>query len=705
MSWKQKPNESNLALGRPAVQSGVTDGGLASRAVDGNIDGDFAAGSVSQTLQTRTPLWEVDLGSVQAIGDIQIFPRTDGGLNSGLQNYWVLVSETPFSSGNLDAARSDPGVWMFHGSEMADGAEAIKVNTTGRYVRIQLASQDDVLSLAEVRVMQAEATASFLVGNGAVYDNAFNEYTLTTAEGFDTGRVMSADRIDLRSDFQLSFDVFLGTDDAGADGLAFVLHNSPEGAAAIGAVGSGMGYAGIQDGLAIEFDTWANPIGAIISGGADLSNDHTGFVDTDGSFGTAPFDLGNVEDGQWHSVQVNWNALAQTLTYSFDGALAGELNSDLATEFLGGSHFAHFGFTAATGGGNNEHKVRINSISATYNSTDNEYTLTTAEGFDTGRVMSADRIDLRSDFQLSFDVFLGTDDAGADGLAFVLHNSPEGAAAIGAVGSGMGYAGIQDGLAIEFDTWANPIGAIISGGADLSNDHTGFVDTDGSFGTAPFDLGNVEDGQWHSVQVNWNALAQTLTYSFDGALAGELNSDLATEFLGGSHFAHFGFTAATGGGNNEHKVRVTELSATFEVGAYGLTDITRGDATDNIIISVDQSASNPGQGELDVHVGGAGSDIFVLGDDEKVYYDDTISSSAGFEDYVLIWDFESGIDQIQLVGSASDYRLEAAPSGLPSGTAIYALNPSGPDELIGIVNDISGLTLNSADFAYDGLVI
>ncbi len=48
---------------------------------------------------------------------------------------------------------------------------------------------------------------------------------------------MSNQRIDLHSDFDISFKVYLGDKDAGADGMAFVLHNDPFGADAIGGGG------------------------------------------------------------------------------------------------------------------------------------------------------------------------------------------------------------------------------------------------------------------------------------------------------------------------------------------------------------------------------------------------------------------------------------------------------------------------------------
>jgi glucose/arabinose dehydrogenase len=148
-----QPQDGNLALGRPAVQSPSDGPAIASRAVDGNTDGTFSNDSVAQTLTTRTPLWEVDLGAVYEIGSLQIHTRSDG-LNP-LNNYWILISETPLSSGNLDAARSDPGVWLYNEVGTAGPLEIITVGTLGRYVRIQMAGVDDVLAIAEVEIFEA----------------------------------------------------------------------------------------------------------------------------------------------------------------------------------------------------------------------------------------------------------------------------------------------------------------------------------------------------------------------------------------------------------------------------------------------------------------------------------------------------------------------------------------------------------------------
>ena len=59
-----------------------------------------------------------------------------------------------------------------------------------------------------------------------------------------------------------------------------------------------------------------------------------------------------------------------------------------------------------------------------------------------------------------------------------------------------------------------------------------------------------------------------------------------------------------------------------------------------------------GAGEVDTLTGGSGVDKFVVGDDAQAYY-----AAAGDADYVLIKDFKSFQDTIQLNGLPSDYSL------------------------------------------------
>ena len=97
-------------------------------------------------------------------------------------------------------------------------------------------------------------------------------------------------------------------------------------------------------------------------------------------------------------------------------------------------------------------------------------------------------------------------------------------------------------------------------------------------------------------------------------------------------------------------------------------------------------------------VGGLRADTFILGESSRVYYDDGIASTAGNDAYAFLWDFEAGTDKIQLSGSADDYLLTVNSPGLPSGTAIW--HDDTVDELVAVLNGVSGLDLASNDFLF-----
>jgi len=142
----------NVALRKPTEQSSTGAGGLASRAVDGNTNGDyFGANSVSHTLEEANAWWQVDLGSLDSIVEIKIWNRTDC-CSERLSNFFILVSPAPFTSTDLNSTISQPGVSAFHAPSQAGVPTIITVGKTGRYVRVQLVGKN-YLSLAEVEVI------------------------------------------------------------------------------------------------------------------------------------------------------------------------------------------------------------------------------------------------------------------------------------------------------------------------------------------------------------------------------------------------------------------------------------------------------------------------------------------------------------------------------------------------------------------------
>ncbi|MEH1938437.1 MAG: DVUA0089 family protein [Nostoc sp.] len=127
-------------------------------------------------------------------------------------------------------------------------------------------------------------------------------------------------------------------------------------------------------------------------------------------------------------------------------------------------------------------------------------------------------------------------------------------------------------------------------------------------------------------------------------------------------------------------------------------DILNGGSGDDILIGVfPGSLLPPGLGETDTLTGGIGRDRFVLGDAKNVYYDDKNTTNAGFGDLATITDFNPNEDRIELKGSPKDYRLQS----VGANTQIFLDKPGAePDEIIGIVQGVVNLRLDSNDFLF-----
>jgi len=137
---------------------------------------------------------------------------------------------------------------------------------------------------------------------------------------------------------------------------------------------------------------------------------------------------------------------------------------------------------------------------------------------------------------------------------------------------------------------------------------------------------------------------------------------------------------------------------------YGTTgsDKLVGTSGNDIISGVPQSGTHLGRGTIDVLTGGAGDDIFVLGDARGIFYNDGNARKAGTGDYARIMDFQAG-DKIQLSDDVGTYFLRSVKIGGFNGTGIYAdTNGNGKfgttDELVGHVVNVS--SLSSADFLF-----
>jgi hypothetical protein len=140
----------------------------ASRAVDGNTDGNWSSGSVTHTATGGQDWWEVDLGAVQSIRSVRVWNRTDCCADR-LSDFYVFVSDVPFTATDT-TVQNQPGVWTYDFSGAAGTTTTIPVGRTGRYVRVQLSGLN-YLTLAEVQVWGVPK-------NGPVFGDDFNDNAL-----------------------------------------------------------------------------------------------------------------------------------------------------------------------------------------------------------------------------------------------------------------------------------------------------------------------------------------------------------------------------------------------------------------------------------------------------------------------------------------------------------------------------------------------
>ncbi len=213
----------------------------------------------------------------------------------------------------------------------------------------------------------------------------FNCVTLTPDLTSQRGCAWDANSVlNFLADFSYDIDVNLGSNDAGADGMAFVMQNDPLGRCKCGTVGGAVGAGGILNSVTVEIDTYLNfedrdDFTAPLIGCAGTEDpDHldiwyNGVInpDLDANCGavaagerpanpfavrlqSAPGVNYNIENGLTHKFRIAWVAATNTLSASvWNSALTinyGTVSATFNPITIFGTNTPYFGFTASTGG-------------------------------------------------------------------------------------------------------------------------------------------------------------------------------------------------------------------------------------------------------------------------------------------------------------------------------------------------------------------
>jgi hypothetical protein len=92
----------------------------------------------------------VDLGDSFGIENLKVWNRKDC-CEWRLSNFYVLVSDEPFVSTDLNETLSQAGVTSYYVSGNGGYPTNLDINRTGRYIRVQITGRDS-LQIAEVEV-------------------------------------------------------------------------------------------------------------------------------------------------------------------------------------------------------------------------------------------------------------------------------------------------------------------------------------------------------------------------------------------------------------------------------------------------------------------------------------------------------------------------------------------------------------------------
>ena len=212
---------------------------------------------------------------------------------------------------------------------------------------------------------------------GDASDLATDEIQLTPYGAWMAGAAWWPKAVDLDKDFDLRFEVDLGWDPHGGDGMALVIQGA--GDQALGSSGSALGIEGgsrgggrnapaiipsfalafvpnAADGRLAEMELLENGQPLVQAGGKLPA----GLASADGRYPEAALAQGKSPvDGLFHEVRLNWNSRRHEMKVFFDGASRLTFRQDLKRRVFQEANCLAAGFTASTSMAMNDQRIRL----------------------------------------------------------------------------------------------------------------------------------------------------------------------------------------------------------------------------------------------------------------------------------------------------------------------------------------------------------
>jgi gliding motility-associated-like protein len=216
-----------------------------------------------------------------------------------------------------------------------------------------------ILSLITCCTTYMHGQSPFYLNGSAIASND-SCYQLTSDVNWQVGSIWNGEKVNLNESFLVAVNLFLGCkDEDGADGIVFGLQPL---STSIGTAGGDMGFGDVEPSLGVEFDNFQNvdyddPTFdhiAIIRDGITQHNIPGGTL-----AGPVQSNLNdpNIEDCEFHYMEVGWDAEMQTLSVYLDCELRLTYTGDIVNDIFDGDPLVFWGFTSATGGSNNIQEV------------------------------------------------------------------------------------------------------------------------------------------------------------------------------------------------------------------------------------------------------------------------------------------------------------------------------------------------------------
>ena len=261
--------------------------------------------------------------------------------------------------------------------------------STAYYWEIRPRNSSGAAASCTIRSFTSSATGNpqYTLVDDASSPSPYTCVNLTTTTNDQRGCAWDMNStLNFASDFSYDFTVNLGSSDAGADGMAFVMQNDPQGRCKCGTPGGSVGAGGILNSVVVEIDTYLNYedrddfntgfigctgtedpdhldiwYGGVINPNLDGNCDATAAGERPAVASAVRLKNGasnyNIENGANHILRISWSAATGMLTATVLNTALTTIYGTISATFnpvtVFGTNTPYFGFTASTGGLNN----------------------------------------------------------------------------------------------------------------------------------------------------------------------------------------------------------------------------------------------------------------------------------------------------------------------------------------------------------------